>query len=173
MLHEKEANIVPQTRFQLASMVRYLLLKGNSFFSISVYKHWKEKFFVEYNRFRYWQIWDIFLKVKWEKRRESTPHSLFHFTAVFIYMGRESKCENKCRFYYSFRLREIHTRNGDCGGEREKKGKKDSKGFGHDFSERFYDSLLVCQLSGDIDCYHGRVESRTWYIKTTKRWFIA
>lgn len=129
MLHEKEANIVPQTRFQLASMVRYLLLKGNSFFSISVYKHWKEKFFVEYNRFRYWQIWDIFLKVKWEKRRESTPHSLFHFTAVFIYMGRESKCENKCRFYYSFRLREIHTRNGDCGGEREKKRKKRFEGI--------------------------------------------
>lgn len=54
--------------------------------------------------------------------------------------------------YTEWRLRER---------EREKKGKKDSKGFGHDFSERFYDSLLVCQLSGDIDCYHGRVESRT------------
>lgn len=142
-------------------MVRYLLLKGNFFFQFRCTNTGRRNSSSNIIGFDIDKYGIFFLKVKWEKRRESTPHSLFHFTAVFIYMGKESKCENKCRFYYSFRLREIHTRNGDCGGEREKKGKKDSKGFGHDFSERFYDSLLVCQLSGDIDCYHGRVESRT------------
>lgn len=87
MLHEKEANIVPQTRFQLASMVRYLLLKGNSFFSISVYKHWKEKFFVEYNRFRYWQIWDIFFKSKMRKKKGKHAPFVIPFYGCFHLHG--------------------------------------------------------------------------------------
>lgn len=71
-----------------------------------------------------------------------------------------AKCENKCRFYYSLRPVPFYERYTEWR-LREREEKNDSKGFGHDFSERFYDSLLVCQLSGDIDCYHGRVESRT------------
>lgn len=108
-----------------------------------------------------------FLKVKigeWKKRKARWKHAPFviPFYGCFHLHGRGggAKCENKCRFYYSLRPVPFYERYTEWR-LREREEKNDSKGFGHDFSERFYDSLLVCQLSGDIDCYHGRVESRT------------
>lgn len=163
-MHEKEAGKRDSTWREYSSISTLL---GHKFFSISEYKHRKEKFFVKYN-FVFDIVFDIFFKSKNRRveKKEGTVEArpirysilrLFSFTWE---RGGEAKCENKCRFYYSLRPVPFYERYTEWR-LREREEKNDSKGFGHDFSERFYDSLLVCQLSGDIDCYHGRVESRT------------
>lgn len=66
-------------------------------------------------------------KIEWKKKRhsESTSHSLFHFTAVFIYMGRGEEMREQMSILLLVATTR-DTRNGDCGREKKKKKKKDS-----------------------------------------------